>query len=32
MAGSGGTRDSQQFQTIRTRLMRMPAPRAMPRD
>jgi len=32
LAGSGGTRDSQQFQSIRSRLMRMPAPRAMPRN
>lgn len=30
-AGAGGTRDSQQFQTVKARLMRMPAPRAMPR-
>lgn len=27
----GGTRDSRQFQTVKARLMRMPAPRAMPR-
>jgi predicted Zn-dependent protease len=27
----GGTRDSQQFQRIKARLLRMPAPRAMPR-
>ena len=27
----GGTRDSQQFQSIKARLQRMPAPRAMPR-
>ena len=32
LAGSGGTRDSREFQAMRTRLMRMPAPRAMPRD
>jgi len=28
----GGTRDSQQFQSIKARLQRMPAPRAMPRQ
>src|SRR5688572_16230362 len=28
----GGTRDSAQFKTIKARLLRMPAPRAMPRD
>lgn len=28
----GGTRDSQQFQSIKTRLQRMPPPRAMPRN
>lgn len=29
---SGGTRDSRQFQAVRTRLRTMPAARAMPRD
>jgi predicted Zn-dependent protease len=29
--GSGGTRDSRQFQAIKSRLMRMPPPRTMPR-
>ena len=29
--GSGGTRDSRQFQTIKARLTRMSPPRAMPR-
>jgi len=28
----GGTRDSRQFQSIKVRLQRMPAPRAMPRS
>jgi predicted Zn-dependent protease len=27
----GGTRDSQQFRAVKARLLRMPAPRAMPR-
>jgi predicted Zn-dependent protease len=31
-AGSGGTRDSQQFQSTKARLMRMPAPKPMPRS
>lgn len=30
--GSGGTRDTQQFQSIKTRLQRMAPPRAMPRE
>ena len=30
-AGSGGTRDSQQFQSMKARLLRMPAPKTMPR-
>jgi predicted Zn-dependent protease len=32
LAGSGGTRDSQQFQSMKARLVRMPAPKSMPRD
>ncbi|MBM3820615.1 MAG: hypothetical protein FJW14_16585 [Acidimicrobiia bacterium] len=32
MAGSGGTRDSQQFQSIRARLLKMAAPKSMPRS
>ena len=31
-AGTGGSRDSQQFQTIKSRLARMSPPKAMPRE
>jgi predicted Zn-dependent protease len=32
LAGSGGTRDSRQFQSMKARLMRLPAPKTMPRS